>query len=91
MGLMTVKSQADVVGEPTESIAPPTLIEEFTTHGHGIDDLEQVGGGALPCVACSWWEGENSDDFASHGFKYSVHFISFFSLFSVFSVVVYRP
>ena len=67
VGLVEVEAQADVVGEAAERVAAAGGIAEVAAHAHGIDGLQQVGGGALPCVAVGR-KGEDSDDFAFHGF-----------------------
>lgn len=51
VGLVEVEAQADVVGEAAERVAAAGGIAEVAAHTHGIDGLQQVGGGALPCVA----------------------------------------
>lgn len=67
VGLVEVEVQADVVGETAERVAAAGGIAEVAAHAHGIDGLQQVGGGALPCIAVGR-KGEDSDDFAFHGF-----------------------
>ena len=67
VGLVEVEAQADVVGEAAERVAAAGGIAEVAAHAHGIDSLQQVGGGALPCVVVGR-KGEDSDDFAFHGF-----------------------
>ena len=67
VGLVEVEAQADVVWEAAERVSAAGGIAEVEAHAPVIDGLQQVGGGALPCVAVGR-KGEDSDDFAFHGF-----------------------